>query len=368
MGGDEEKSSSPHLKNVAPSPKLNPRSLSTPSETHVQFFDPTDKINDADKMELLPPQLTTLTAPPAIDAKKLMESFFQNKSPGTLKAYRQDLQSFMAFVGVNTLELAAIRLLGHGQGHANHIALQFKNHLHEKKLAPASINRKLAALKSLCKLGRVVGVVAFSLEVEGFDVEPLRDTRGPGSENVRKMLLQAEQRTDKKGKRDYAMLRLMFDLAMRRGEVCSLDVEHIDLAQGLMSIMGKGRHQRQWLSLPDETKDALKGWMEIRGKEPGALFVALDPRAYGRRLRGDGAALVIGKMGERIGARVRPHGLRHAAITEALNATDGNLRLVQKYSRHRCLDMLLVYDDARGDFGGQVAKLVAKSTRERKNV
>lgn len=313
-------------------------------------------------MEIFSPE-TSLQSPPPIDAKKLVESFFQNKSEGTLKAYRQDLKSFMDFVGVPTLEEAAMRLLGHGQGQANHIALQFKNHLFEKKLAPASINRKLAALKSLCKLGRVVGVVSFNLEVLAFEVEPLRDTRGPGTENVHKMLAQAEQRTDKKGKRDYAMLRLMFDLAMRRGEVCSLDVEHLDLAQGLMSIMGKGRHQRQWLSLPDETKDALKGWLEIRGREPGALFIALDPRAYGRRLRGDGAALVVGKMGEKIGARVRPHGLRHAAITEALNATDGNLRLVQKYSRHRCLDMLLVYDDARGDFGGQVAKIVAKGTR-----
>lgn len=314
-------------------------------------------------MELLPPQQTHLTTPPPIDAKKLVESFFQNKSAGTLKAYKQDLKRFMEFVGATTPEEAAMRLLGHGQGHANHITLQFKNHLKEKQLAPASINRKLAALKSLCTLGRVVGVVSFNLEVMGYEVEPLRDTRGPGSENVHKMLAQAEQRTDKKGKRDYAMLRLMFDLAMRRGEVCSLDVEHIDLTQGLLSILGKGRLHRQWLSLPDETSDALKGWLEIRGREAGPLFIALDPRAYGRRLRGDGAALVVGKMGEKIGARVRPHGLRHCAITEALNATDGNLRLVQKYSRHRCLDMLLVYDDARGDFGGQVAKIVAKSTR-----
>jgi integrase/recombinase XerC len=147
-----------------------------------------------------------------------------------------------------------------------------------------------------------------------------------------------------------------------RYKVCGLDVEHVDLTQGAVSILGKGRHQREWLSLPDETRDALKAWLAMRGSAPGPLMIALDPRAYGRRLRGDGAALVIGKMGEGIGARVRPHGLRHAAITDALNATDGNLRLVQKYSRHRCLDMLLVYDDARGDFGGQVAKMVAKRT------
>jgi integrase/recombinase XerC len=360
MGGDKENGCSPYLSWVNTPHLLNPRSPSTPSENAVKFFDPHPKIIDAGLMELLPPQPNQLSTPPTIDTKKLVESFFQNKSEGTKKAYKQDMKSFVKFIGATTPEEAALYLLGHGQGHANHTALQFKDHLKEKKMAPASINRKLAALKSLCKLGRVVGLVSFGLEVEGFEVSPLRDTRGPGPENVQKLLAQAEKRTDKKGRRDYAMLRLMFDLAMRRGEVCSLDVEHVDLVQGAVSIMGKGRSQREWLSLPDETRDAIKSWLSVRGSEPGPLMIALDPRAYGKRLRGDGAALVIGKMGEGIGARVRPHGLRHAAITEALNATDGNLRLVQKYSRHRSLDMLLVYDDARGDFGGQVARMVAK--------
>jgi integrase/recombinase XerC len=172
-------------------------------------------------MELLPPQSTTLSAPPAIDTGRLVESFFQNKSEGTKKAYKQDMKSFMAFVGARTPEEATTHLLGHGQGHANHIALQYKDHLKQQQLAPASINRKLAALKSLCKLGRVVGLVSFRLEVEGYEVSPLRDTRGPGAENVQRLLAQAEKRTDKKGRRDYAMLRLMFDLAMRRGEQLS---------------------------------------------------------------------------------------------------------------------------------------------------
>jgi integrase len=43
-----------------------------------------------------------------------------------------------------------------------------------------------------------------------------------------------------------------------------------------------------------------------------------------------------------------PHRIRHSAITAALDATDGNVRKVQKLSRHRQLDTLMIYDDNRG--------------------
>ncbi len=42
-----------------------------------------------------------------------------------------------------------------------------------------------------------------------------------------------------------------------------------------------------------------------------------------------------------------PHRVRHSAITAALDATDGNVRKVQKLSRHRKLDTLMIYDDNR---------------------
>ena len=60
-----------------------------------------------------------------------------------------------------------------------------------------------------------------------------------------------------------------------------------------------------------------------------------------------------------LGLKVWPHGLRHAAITEALDLTGGDVRKVQRFSRHRDLQTLTIYDDARIDMGGEVAKLVA---------
>ena len=54
-----------------------------------------------------------------------------------------------------------------------------------------------------------------------------------------------------------------------------------------------------------------------------------------------------------------PHGLRHAGITEALAATHGDLRAVQRYARLRSANTIRHYDDERADLGGEVAGMVA---------
>jgi integrase/recombinase XerC len=79
-------------------------------------------------------------------------------------------------------------------------------------------------------------------------------------------------------------------------------------------------------------------------------------------MSGNGLYVVIEKLGKKAGVKVKPHGLRHAAITKALEETHGNLRAVQKFSRHKDPKMLMVYDDARQDLQGQVAELVDSRT------
>ena len=51
--------------------------------------------------------------------------------------------------------------------------------------------------------------------------------------------------------------------------------------------------------------------------------------------------------------------VRHSAITKALDLTRGDLRAVQKFSRHADVRTIRKYDDNRTDLGGQVAALVA---------
>ncbi len=59
----------------------------------------------------------------------------------------------------------------------------------------------------------------------------------------------------------------------------------------------------------------------------------------------------------------RPHGLRHAAITEALDLLGGDVRRVQRFSRHRDVRVLNAYDDNRQDLAGEVARIVAANLK-----
>ena len=70
---------------------------------------------------------------------------------------------------------------------------------------------------------------------------------------------------------------------------------------------------------------------------------------------------MIRKLGESLGIKVWPHGLRHAAITSALDLTGGDLRSVQRFSRHQDVRILTIYDDNRTDLGGEVARKVASN-------
>ena len=60
-------------------------------------------------------------------------------------------------------------------------------------------------------------------------------------------------------------------------------------------------------------------------------------------------------MGEKLGTAIRPHGLRHAAITAALDETNGNVRQARDFSGHASIEVLMKYDDNRKDVAGDIA-------------
>lgn len=126
-----------------------------------------------------------------------------------------------------------------------------------------------------------------------------------------------------------------------------------------MAVLGKGRAARETRTLPVPTIVALRAWLELRGAEPGPLFTNLDVAHVRGRLSATSLYRRVFELGRRLGVRVRPHGLRHASITRALDLTGGDVRAVQKFSRHRDPRTLLIYDDNRKDLAGDVARLVA---------
>jgi len=292
----------------------------------------------------------------------LLNEFLRGKSERTIEAYRQDLESFTHFLGENNINEAARKLLQLQHGQANHIALQYRNWLVEQGLAPATMNRRLAALRSMVALGRQIGLVEWTLNVRNVKSRSFRDTRGCGIDGVRDLLsVAANQRNKMKSARDIAIIRLLFDLALRRSEVCNLDIKHVDLPEHRIWVQGKGYNDRIAMTLPEETAKVIKEWIQERGFEEGALFLNCDRAEKGHRLTTNGLYKLIRSLGRKANMKTHPHALRHASITTALDLLNGNLRLVSKHARHANPQVTILYDDKRRDDGGEVAKKLASA-------
>jgi integrase/recombinase XerC len=301
--------------------------------------------------------------PAALDvsaAGRLLAAFLAGRSPATLRAYQQDLNDFSAFAGEGSADAPAGLLLARGPGPANELALHYKAHLQARGLAAATVNRRLAALRSLCKLARTLGLIGWTLEVEGLRSEPYRDTRGPGTDGYRRLLAQLDGRADARARRDRAVVRLLYDLGLRRAEVCRLDVADYDPAGPAVMVLGKGRAEKARLTLPPATAAAIAAWLAVRPATGSpALFVRTD-RGGGARLDGSTIYRIVRGLGEKGGVRARPHGLRHSSITRVLDLSGGDIRAAQRFSRHKDVRVLERYDDSREDLAGQLARMLAE--------
>jgi integrase/recombinase XerC len=298
---------------------------------------------------------------PASVQVDLVSAFLSGLAAATLRSYSKDLGDFTSFMGQASSRGAAVMLVSLPHGKANAAALGYKAHMMERGLAPATVNRRLAAMRSFVKLAKTLGFISWSVDVEGVRHEPYRDTKGPGQEGFVKLVDALEGRLDAKARRDRALVRLIFDLALRREEAVRLDLADVNLVEGFVLVTGKGAREPIRFTLPAETAAALSAWIFARGGEAGPLFTSFDRAGKGSgRLSGTAVYQIIRGLGLRAGIAARPHGLRHAAITLALDLFQGDVRSVQRFSRHADLRTLNRYDDARVDMAGEIAKRVAR--------
>ena len=304
-----------------------------------------------------------------IGAAELLDTWWNSRSEKTNRAYKQDIESFRKWLKdseglpVETVDQAAQVILSAGQGLANRLAQGFQNHLRDSGKAPTSINRTLSALKSMVKQGNLLGMVPWTLSLTRMKVQSYRDTKGPGLHNYRRMLDVCKDRKDSKGIRDYAILCVLYSLALRRSELVNTRLEHLDLNEGTLSILGKGKTQRIKLTLPEATKKALSLWLEVRGTHEGSLFYGIDKGGSLRgALTGNGLYDLIKTLGKKVGINTRVHGIRHTAITQAVRAASAaslDLSKVMQFSRHSSLNVLEIYLDNERNYQGQISSLVA---------
>lgn len=312
------------------------------------------------------------------DPQAVIHHFLRSQTEFTRKAYHQDLLAFARDVKVVTMDptlergsvekkdaqTAALGAFGKWLFSAsplegNAAAARFVEMARERGDAAATINRRLAAVKSLLKLGRALGHLTWTIEIKNVRGKKQRDTRGPELDEVKLLLTKAKEQSDAGGTRDYAMLLLLFVRGLRSIEVRELNLEHLDVAKGTVAVRGKGDLDRTSQTIPPMVVEAIRAWLRHRGDEPGPLFTSHAKNHKGGRITRSAFWKVITKAARDCGVNLRPHGLRHAAITQGLNLTNGNVRTVRAFSRHARIQTVMEYDDARQDFGGEIADRIA---------
>lgn len=318
---------------------------------------------DATKDTALVPVAPALPVVAQVSTRELLESFLSGRSPATMEAYRNDLKDLATFLGVTGIDAASEAVVRSGHGGANLLAIRFKAYLIERGLGSSSVNRKLAALRSLVTLANTLGMVDWSVQVPNLRIGKANVT-GVGLRAVRNLIAVAGNERGIKGVRDRAIVRVFFDLALRRAEVCSLDFGDVDLANQRIAVKRKGHTDKTTLTLPEPTCQALREWIDRRGEEPGPLFYTLDHRLLNQRQRLTtcGVYHIVRGLGRKAGFKVHPHQLRHDSITEAVKSAQGSgigLEEVMDFSGHRQIGTLLIYRDRERNVQGQLAGMVA---------
>jgi integrase/recombinase XerD len=284
------------------------------------------------------------TAPAAAaPVSPLIEAFLRHLESekrftgNTLSAYRNDLrqlQAYLAEIGVSPTSVDRGTVTG------------FVVRLAERAYSPASRARKLAAVKSFFAFLYASGKIA---------VNPAAGIGSPrvgrhvpqtiSVDEVDRLLAAPGRRTSPEAIRDRSMFGLLYATGMRVSELVSLDLDSVDLAEGVVRCIGRAGRQRA-LPFDDRTREALRTYLQrarprlARDESEKALF--LNHR--GDRLTRQGFWLLMksyaGEAG--ISSPITPHTLRHSFATHLLGK-GALLREVQQKLGHANISTTQMY-------------------------
>ena len=287
----------------------------------------------------------------------------RSRSPHTKRMYRSNITAFIRAIGhqITPDILAQFLLLDSHQ--AFEVVSQYHGSLIERSLAPATINQKLAAIKSLVNYASMSGKCHYTLvNIKAEKLTQYRDTKGVPKEQFKLMLDKVDTDTIK-GLRDRAILLLLWGNALRRSEIANCDVSDYCPKSKELIITGKGKiGQPETISLGKSAIATIDNWLVARKDyTPTApLFCAVHKGYWGNRLHTHSIYKLVQKYAKLAGIDkvMSPHRVRHSSITEALNLTNGDVRKVQKLSRHKNINTLMIYDDNRQNLQGEVTELL----------
>jgi site-specific recombinase XerD len=220
-----------------------------------------------------------------------------------------------------------------------------------EKLAPASVNLFLSALRGVLKeCWRLQYVTAEDYQ-RAADLPSVRGTTLPRGRalvmgELRQLFDHMSDDPRPAGARDAAMLAVLYGAGLRRSELVALDLADYNPETSEVRVRrGKGRKARVCYA-PAGCVLALDGWVQVRGIDPGPLFCPINKkdRITIRRLTDQAVMYVLEQRGRKTKTKhFSPHDLRRTFIGDLLDA-GADIATVQQLAGHASVVTTARYD------------------------
>lgn len=227
-----------------------------------------------------------------------------------------------------------------------------------KKLSPSAVNVRLSAARKLVHEARRAGSITGDLATQLLDIECLPRRSGRAGnwlslEQLRK-LLAAPHRRSSRGKRNYAAIALLAGCALRRFELCSLDVKTIQFRDKrwlLDPVLGKGGKSRV-VPLPRWVKIAIDEWVKEAKITKGHIIRPLT--LEDRRLSENAIWKIVSGAGDLVGIpNLGPHDLRRTCA-KLCRDQGGKLEDIQDFLGHESIETTRLYLGSMQDYTNAV--------------
>jgi integrase/recombinase XerC len=263
----------------------------------------------------------------------------RNLSPHTRLGYQRDLAALATWCDQQSLHDWS--QLDHGHVRA------FAARSHAGGLSPASVQRRLSAVRSFYRFLQREGLAAHN---PAMDVRaPKRPRRLPRTLDADQMARVLEPPPGQKAGhdalllRDLAIMELLYSSGLRLAELVALNLGALDLADRTVRVTGKGRKTRI-VPVGSKAVVALKRWLRERSAlarpEEPAFFVGKNGRRLGARAIQQRLAAIARTQGVQV--RLHPHLFRHSFATHLLESSQ-DLRGVQELLGHADISTTQVY-------------------------
>ena len=269
-------------------------------------------------------------------------------SPHTVRSYRSDLADFLEYLdAVSADDTAEAEPAAPPTADSVDIALlrSYLASLHERGLGRTTAARKLAALRSFYRyLGRIGAVERDAARAVRAPKTPRRIPQRLELGEVEE-LLHAPDPATARGKRDLAILELLYGTGVRVSELVGLDLTDLRRNSRILRVLGKGGKERI-VPFGEVAADALGGYLSARGELSAAgsgagASEAVFLNARGGRLTDRSVRTIVRRyLGEagiaHLAGKATPHTLRHAFATHLLDR-GADLRAIQELLGHASL-------------------------------